>query len=264
MGEQAGGARQDGNSLDGRGREAEVEQHRGDWHRDVHRERPGPDLGDGLPEVLRKREVRPAHAAGIRELENPFRARVERPMDRMAEPGHLPAGRVDRPRSVARDVGGRSTALHLLLCLLEQARALLGRAQYDGTSAENPRGDGSLQRSGICSEGNPSRDVGRHHPVLGDRDKQQVEEEPLLLVRLAAGEQQVEVLREAQPAHQIAGEVAPPHLDPVRIGLADLADRTSRHVGDASTRASDPRRGRRPAQDARDTANRRRALPLGG
>ena len=42
--------------------------------------------------------------------------------------------------------------------------------------------------------------------------------------RLVAGQQQVEVLGEAQAAHQVAREVAPAHLDPVGIGLADVAD----------------------------------------
>ena len=49
----------------------------------------------------------------------------------------------------------------------------------------------------------------------------------LLLGRLLAGEQQVEVLREAQPAHQVAGEVAAADLDPVGVGLADVADGVS-------------------------------------
>ena len=61
--------------------------------------------------------------------------------------------------------------------------------------------------------------------MLGDRDQQQIEEEALVLGRLAAREQQVEVLGEAQPAHQVAAEVAPAHLDPIGIGLADVADR---------------------------------------
>jgi hypothetical protein len=34
----------------------------------------------------------------------------------------------------------------------------------------------------------------------------------------------MEVLGEAQPAHQVAGEVASPDFDPVRIGLRDLSD----------------------------------------
>ena len=35
----------------------------------------------------------------------------------------------------------------------------------------------------------------------------------------------MEVLGEGQPAHQVAGEVAPAHLDAVRVGLADAGDR---------------------------------------
>ena len=76
----------------------------------------------------------------------------------------------------------------------------------------------------IGGERHPGGDVRGHEPVLGDRHQQEIEEEALVLGRLAAGEQQVEVLREGQPAHQVAGEVASPHLDPVRIGLADATD----------------------------------------
>ena len=63
--------------------------------------------------------------------------------------------------------------------------------------------------------------------MLGDRDEQQVEEEALLGGRLAAGEQQVEELREGQRAHQVAAEVASPHVDAIRVGLTDAADRSS-------------------------------------
>ena len=93
-------------------------------------------------------------------------------------------------------------------------------------------------------------------PVLGDRDEQEVEEVALILGRLAPGEQQVEVLGEAQPAHQVAAEVAPPHLDPVGIGLTDVAHGLvpvsvfSRHRNRIRsawprTRAVDPRHDRR-------------------
>ena len=61
--------------------------------------------------------------------------------------------------------------------------------------------------------------------MLGDADQEQIEEVALLLGRLAAGEQQVEVLGEAQPAHQVAAEVVSSHFDPVGVGLADVADR---------------------------------------
>src|SRR5439155_2498197 len=61
-----------------------------------------------------------------------------------------------------------------------------------------------------------------------ERDEHEIEEEALLLGRLASGQQEVEVLSEAQPPHQVAGEVAPAHFDPVGIGLADVAHWFSR------------------------------------
>jgi hypothetical protein len=143
----------------------------------------------------------------------------------MSEPGHLAAGGVDRTRDLAGDRRRLTTGRHSFLPLFEKPRALLGRAEDDGAAAENPRRDGPLKRSGVGRERHARRDVRGHHPVLGDRDEQQVEEEALVVGRLAAGEQQVEVLREAQPAHQVAGEVAPAHLDAVGIGLADVTDR---------------------------------------
>ena len=206
VGEQAGRAREDRNGLHGGGREAEVEHHRRDRHRDVHRQRLAPGLGDGVAEAAREQDVRPAHAAGVGELEDPLGARVERPVDRMAEARHPAAGRVDRARrSRAATAAGVAAGRHLLLRLLEQPRARLGRAEDDRAAAEDPRRDGALQRSGVGRERHARGDVGGHHPVLGDRDEQQVEEEALVLGRLAPGEQQVEVLGEAQPAHQVAG-----------------------------------------------------------
>ena len=64
-----------------------------------------------------------------------------------------------------------------------------------GPAAEDPRRDRALQRAGVGGQRHAGRDVGRHHPVLGDRDEQEVEEEALLLGRLAPGDQQVEVAR---------------------------------------------------------------------
>ena len=66
--------------------------------------------------------------------------------------------------------------------------------------------------------------------MLGDRDQQQVEEEALVVGGLLTGQQEVEVLGEAEPPHDVLGEVPPAHLDPVGVGLADAADRGSGHV----------------------------------
>ena len=132
-----------------------------------------------------------AHAALVRELEDPLGARVERPVHRMAEAGHLVAGGVDRLRDLKR-LATRGDRL------LEQPRALLGGAEHDRAGAEDPRRDGALERSRVGCERHPGGDVRGHHPVLGNRDEQQVEEEPLVVGRLAAGQQQVEVLAEAR------------------------------------------------------------------
>ena len=61
LGEVREEARRPGEDRDGlrrRRREAEVEQHRGDRHRDVHRQRLAPDLGDGVAEAARPLDVR--------------------------------------------------------------------------------------------------------------------------------------------------------------------------------------------------------------
>jgi hypothetical protein len=61
--------------------------------------------------------------------------------------------------------------------------------------------------------------------VLGQRDQQQIEEVALVGGRLLARQQQMELLREGQPAHQVARQVAAAHLDAVGVGLRDVADR---------------------------------------
>ena len=109
-----------------------------------------------------------------------------------------------------------------------------------GPQPRMPGRDGALERAGVGGERHPRGDVRRHHPVLGDRDEQQVEEVALVRGRLLAAQQQVEVLREAQPPHQVAAEVAAAHLDPVRIGLADVADRAGVGVHAAATLRAAP------------------------
>ena len=224
MREQAGGTSQKRNRLHGGRREAQIEQHRRGGHGDIHRQRLAPRLCDRIAEVTRKQDVGPADPAGVCELEDAFSTGVERPVDRMPKAGRLVAGSVDLTRQLVGDGRRVATGEHLLLSLLEQSRARLRRAENDGAGAEDPRRQRALQRSGIGGQRHARCDVGRHHPVLGDRDEEQIEEVALVFGRLAAGEQQVEVLGEGQPAHQVAGEVLPPHLDPVGIRLADAAD----------------------------------------
>ena len=172
-----------------------------------------PHLGDGLAQLPRTCHRRARDAALFGELEDPLRTRVDRLVHRVAEARHLLAGCVDTPRRLDR-----------LLIGLEQARTLGRRADDNRPDAQDPRSDRSLERFRVGRERHPRRDIGRHHPVLRECDQHEIQEEALLLGRLAAREQEVEVLGEGQPAHQVAGEVAPAHLDPVRVGLADVSD----------------------------------------
>ena len=103
----------------------------------------------------------------------------------------------------------------------------LGGAEDHRAAAEDAGGDRPLQRAGVGVVGHPRGLVGRHQPVLGDGDEQEVEEEALRLGRLAAGDQQVEVVGEAEPAHQVAAEVAAAHRDARRVGRADRRGRAA-------------------------------------
>ena len=188
----------------------------------------------------REQDVRPAHAALAGQLEDALRARVERLVHGMAEAGQALARVPHRPGGVRGDRGGVAARRDLRLGLHEEAGAGLGRAQDHGAAAEDARRDGALERAGVGGERHPRGDVRGHHPVLGDRDEQQVEEVALVRGGLLAAQEQVEVLREGQPPHQVAAEVAAAHLDPVRIGLADVADRAGIGVHAAATLRAAP------------------------
>ena len=101
-------------------------------------------------------------------------------------PGALPPDAwIARAISSATAAGSPPAAT--FACASSSSRAhSLGGAEDDRAAAQDPRRDGALQRSGVGGERHPRGDVGRHHPVLGDRDEQQVEEVALLLGRLVA------------------------------------------------------------------------------
>ena len=78
---------------------------------------------------------------------------------------------------------------HGLAFTLEQLRARLGRPEDHRAGAEDAGRHRAVQRIRVGRERHPRGDVRGHHPVLGDRHQQDVEEEALLLGRLVAGEQ---------------------------------------------------------------------------
>ena len=196
--EEPRGPREERDRLRGRDREAEVEQDCGDRHRDVHRERLAPCLRHRVAQLARQQDVRAADATGVGELENALGPRIERSVDRVAEARRPLAGLVDRGSGFARRLPPASSpASTPRLRLDQELRAQLGGAEDDRPAAEDPGGDGALKRPGIGGERHPGRDVRGHHPVLGDGDQEQVEEVALLVGRLLAGQQEMEVLGEA-------------------------------------------------------------------
>ena len=142
--------------------------------------------------------MRPAHAALVGELEDALGARVERPVDRVAEARRPVAGGVDRPRELVGDDGRARRPRRRCACASSSSRAHTSAVpSTTGPQPRMPAATAPCSEPGIGGERHPRRDVRRHHPVLGDRDEEEVEEVALLLGRLAPGEQQVEVRGEA-------------------------------------------------------------------
>ena len=161
-----------------------------------------------------------ADAALVGELEDPLGARVERLVHGMAEAGHLARRR-------------RGSA-----CTTLRRRRVVAASSSRAHSSAVPRITGPQPRipaaTAPCSEPGSAASVIRAATLVGIipcsaiATSSRSRKYALVLGRLLAGEQQVEVLGEAQAAHQVAGEVAPADLDPVGIRLADVADAARR------------------------------------
>ena len=159
MREQAGGAREDRDGLDRRGGKSRSSSTAAIGIETF--------IVSGLPQTsatasrkrARERDVRPADAALVGEREDALGARVERLVDRVAEARQpcRPASRI--ARAISRHGAGSPPAADVASRLLEQPRAVLGRAEDDRAAAEDARRDGALQRGGVGGERHPRGDV---------------------------------------------------------------------------------------------------------
>ena len=150
-----------------------------------------------------------AHPALVRELEDPLGARVHRPVNRVAEardlvPAAWISSHLSRPRPDA--LPPRATARTTRTCRAPPGRR---RSRRDGARSDpgRLRASSARRRYGASSRARRSLPAAGRGRTAGPRSA-------------PAGQQQVEVLREAEPAHQVAGEVTSPILHPVWIGLA--------------------------------------------
>jgi hypothetical protein len=136
-----------------------------------------------------------ADAALVGQLEDALGTRVDRPVQGMSEAGHPIAGVVNSSNDVGNDLLCSFPGRDACARVGEQSSALFGGPQHNRAGAEDARSDGRLQRGRVRRERHPRCDVRGHHPVLGDRDEQQVEEEALGSGRLVPGQEQVERTR---------------------------------------------------------------------
>ena len=199
----------------------------------------------------RQQHVRTRDAALVGEREDPLGARVDRLVD---AGGRSPAPCRRRRGSRRDDVGHRAAARRPRRAAAPPrgAAALLGGAEDHRAAAEDPRRDRALQRARVGGQRHPRRDVASAScPCSAMATRSRSRKKRCVLGRLAPGEQQVEIPGEAEPAHDVAAEIAAADLDPVGICLCDLADgspwRPDLHPGaDATHRTEEGQVGRRP------------------
>jgi hypothetical protein len=175
-----------------------------------------------------QRQVVPERAVPPRQVEEHGRAGVLDLVDRVAQPGHEPAGAPgpgdDRlghgvpARVVVRagpmvDAGQRAG---------QEAGGVLGHAQEPRPAAEEPGRDGALQRLGRAGVGQARRDGRGREPVVGQRDEHGVEHGELAGRRPPLGDEPERQLAEPDLPDQLAGQV-----------VAEQQDRVGRRGADA-------------------------------
>ena len=192
-------------------------------------------IGSGLPQTSATAFVsataastdRPATRALARERDHSLGARIDRLVQRMAVAGDRLASLAVLARDSERRLVDRADQLGARQNVVDELAAEIGRAQDHRAAAEHAGGDCALKRGGIGGVGHARRLDRRRQPMLGDRDEAQIEKEALLLGRRAAGREEVEEFGESGPAHQIAGEVASAHADPIGRSGGDRSLRGS-------------------------------------
>ena len=137
VGEKAGGAGEDGNRLDDGRNEAQVEQHGGDRHRDVHRQRLAPGVGDRVAEGTREGDA-PARAALVGKFEDTLRSRSSGRCTGCPKPGTLPPFSLIAPANFGRSRVGLGPRRDLSPRLLEQPRASPRYRGRRGRHRESP------------------------------------------------------------------------------------------------------------------------------
>ena len=228
MGDEPGGAGEDGNGANEAGRYIDVPERRGDGHRHVHRQRLAPDLRRRLGESERSLDRAPGDAALARESDHPLGARIDGLVQRMAVSGKRLAALAIFARDVERSDIQAPARVDATEHVLDHLPAEIGRAEYHRTATQHAGGDRALKRRRIGVVGHTRRLDRWREPVLGESNQTQIEKKALFLGRLAAGRQQENIFREGRATHELFGEIPPAHHDPVARRGRDRGLRGSR------------------------------------
>ena len=192
MGEQARRAREDRDAADERSAgTSRSAQRRRDRHRDVHRQRLAPGLGDRVGQRSAAATARPATPAFARERDHALGARIERLVQGMAvagdRPPRLAIGARDRERGIVR---ARAPASTFASTSSSSPRQRSAAPRITVPQPSTPAATAPCSAAGIGRERHPRRLHRGRQPMLGDRDQAEIEKNALVLGRRASGGEQ--------------------------------------------------------------------------
>jgi len=190
-------------------RQAEVGEDRAAHTSTVERQRPAEDLRVDPADRLEQLQVRAAHALFRGDLDQPGGAWIADLVHRVADARdellrgagflHRVQGERVEPSVVGGDLARfRKDGRQVLT-------AVLGHPEEPRAAAEQPGGDGALQRVRGGQIGQPGSDGGRRKAVVRERDEHRLEDPHLRRGGAALGHHPQRQLTEADLAHQVLG-----------------------------------------------------------
>ena len=193
-------------------RQAEVRERRPAHAGAVERQPAAEHLLVHAADRLEEPQVRSPQALLLGDGDQHRRPRVLHLVHRVPQSGDeaallaRPAHRREGQRVPARVVGGQ-VALVPVQDVVEVAAAVLGHPEEPGAAAEEPGGQGALERVGGGEVGEPGGDRGRGEAVVGQGDQHRLEDPGLRRRRPAHRHQPERQLTEPDLAHQVGGQV---------------------------------------------------------
>ena len=228
------------------GGQAEVGQGRAAGARSVQRQSAPEDLRVDPADRLEQAQVRAAGALLLGDADQHRGARVGDLVHRVPEAGDEPVLLARPPhRGQCQGIEGRIVAGRFGRPgegVGQETAGVLGDAEEPGTTAEQPRGQRSLDRVGRAEVGEPGGDGRRGEAVVGQRDQHGLEHPDLARRWALLCHQPQRQLPETDLAHQVGGEVLAEQGDAVGVRGAQRGGETGRWFGHGLVLPSPPPR----------------------